>query len=78
MLPLSLQGLGASILGAIPYTAIRLGSYDGLKYAYKKVPSLAPAPHITRARRLHSKSVCLISLMQHCRYQSWSASLKVQ
>lgn len=34
---LSLQGLGASILGAIPYTAIRLGSYDGMKYTYKKV-----------------------------------------
>lgn len=40
---LELQGLGASVLGAIPYSAIRLGSYDGLKWAYKKVRRAAPA-----------------------------------
>ena len=34
-----MQGLKASLLGAIPYSAVRLGSYDGLKWAYKKVSS---------------------------------------
>ena len=34
---LHVQGLKASLLGAIPYSAVRLGSYDGLKWAYKKV-----------------------------------------
>ena len=35
----SVQGLKASLLGAIPYSAVRLGSYDGLKWAYKRVGS---------------------------------------
>ena len=32
-----MQGLKASLLGAIPYSAVRLGSYDGLKWTYKRV-----------------------------------------
>ena len=53
-----LQGLKASLLGAIPYSAVRLGSYDGLKWAYKRVgfsqlqsdaPS-RPIPHIVQGR----------------------------
>ena len=36
-------GLKASLLGAIPYSAVRLGSYDGLKWAYKKVSTPSEA-----------------------------------
>jgi hypothetical protein len=40
---LRVQGLKASLLGAIPYSAVRLGSYDGLKWAYRKVrPTSCP------------------------------------
>ena len=38
-----MQGLKASLLGAIPYSAVRLGSYDGLKWAYKKVSTPSEA-----------------------------------
>ena len=38
------QGLKASLLGAIPYSAVRLGSYDGLKWAYKRVRTHACCP----------------------------------
>ena len=36
------QGLSASLLGVIPYSAVRLGMYDGLRWAYRKV-CLPPA-----------------------------------
>lgn len=41
---LRVQGLKASLLGAIPYSAVRLGSYDGLKWAYKKVRTTSCPP----------------------------------
>ena len=31
------QGLSASLLGVIPYSAVRLGMYDGLRWAYRRV-----------------------------------------
>ncbi|CAK0749761.1 hypothetical protein CVIRNUC_001936 [Coccomyxa viridis] len=42
------RGLKASLLGAIPYSAVRLGSYDGLKWAYKKRTNRESVPaHMT-------------------------------
>lgn len=32
-----LQGLDASLIGVIPYAAVRLGMYDGLKKLHEKV-----------------------------------------
>ena len=32
-----MQGLDASVIGVIPYAAVRLGMYDGLKWAHCKV-----------------------------------------
>ena len=34
-----LQGLDASLVGVIPYAAVRLAMYDGLKHLYTKVRS---------------------------------------
>ena len=31
------QGLDASLIGVIPYAAVRLGMYDGLKKLHEKV-----------------------------------------
>lgn len=57
------QGLKASLLGAIPYSAVRLGSYDGLKWAYKKVSSLRerpPHPRNVRCCSVQQSSLSLI------------------
>ncbi len=35
-----LQGLGASLIGVIPYAAVRLAMYDVLKRTYRKVWAL--------------------------------------
>ena len=32
-----LQGVQASLIGVLPYAAIRLGVYDGLKWSHRKV-----------------------------------------
>ncbi|EIE24257.1 mitochondrial carrier [Coccomyxa subellipsoidea C-169] len=46
--PAFYRGLGASVLGVIPYSAIRLGSYDGLKWAYKRTTQQENVPaHVT-------------------------------
>ncbi len=34
---LSRQGLDASLVGVVPYAALRLGVYDALKWSWKKV-----------------------------------------
>ena len=31
-----LQGVQASLIGVLPYAAIRLGVYDGLKWSHRK------------------------------------------
>ena len=52
------QGLNASLLGVIPYAAVRLGMYDGLKWAHKKVSSPDSEPAQAGAERLsHQKIV---------------------
>ena len=33
---LLLQGLDASLIGVLPYAALRLGLYDGFKWSYRK------------------------------------------
>lgn len=37
----ALQGVSASMIGAVPYTALRFGAYDGLKVLYKRVSGKA-------------------------------------
>ena len=58
----SSQGLGASIMGAIPYSAIRLGSYDGLKWAYKQVwrpaNTCCPFRYICSVGETHRTGAC--------------------
>lgn len=34
---LSVQGFSTSIIGAVPYTTVRLALFDGLKAVYRKV-----------------------------------------
>ena len=38
------QGLGTSLFGAIPYTAMRLALFDGLKWTYRQVGFLTCMP----------------------------------
>lgn len=35
----TLQGVSASMIGAVPYSALRFGAYDGLKVLYRRVSS---------------------------------------
>ena len=39
-----MQGFSTSIIGAVPYTTVRLALFDGLKAVYRKVPFFQELP----------------------------------
>ncbi len=66
------QGLTASLLGVIPYSAVRLGMYDGLRWAYRQVmraPCRGPAGHC--ALRAHAPRAPLVAPLQCTRARWW-------
>lgn len=44
-----MQGISASLIGILPYAAIRLGVYDGLKWTHKKVAKDEHVPALNTA-----------------------------
>ena len=50
-----LQGLNASLIGVIPYTAVRLGMYDGLKWAHTRVSPLEVIPPLGQSQHPYSQ-----------------------